>query len=236
MSNTANLELPLVAAAQAQKHVTVNEALSLLDGLCQMTFESVSEISPPANVMDGALYAIPDGAGGGWAGQDGQLAVGSNGGWRFLAPQTGWKGWVKDIGKSIVFDGYQWQKGGVAISETGASTLGEIIEMNVSLTPGTYVETSTVIPWGTVVIGVTARVMSEVTGPLTSWRLGVAGSTDRYGSGLGLSAGSYAMGLTGQPQAYYSDTSLRLEAEGGDFASGDVRLAIHLLRLVPPRS
>lgn len=236
MSNTANLELPLVAAAQAQKHVTVNEALSLLDGLCQMTFESVSDAMPPASVIDGALYAVPGGAGGSWAGQDGQLAVGSNGGWRFLAPKTGWKGWVKDIGQSIVFDGTAWQQGGVIVSDTGASTLGEIIEMDVVLTPGAFVDTTTVIPSGTVVIGVTARVLADVTGTMTSWRLGVSGSTDRYGSGLGLSSGSYAMGLTGQPQAYYGDTALRLEAEGGDFSAGEIRVAIHLLRLVPPRS
>ena len=30
MANTTNLNLPLVAAAQAQKHVTVNEGLSLI--------------------------------------------------------------------------------------------------------------------------------------------------------------------------------------------------------------
>ena len=31
MSSTANLALPLVAAAQAQKHVTVNEAFERID-------------------------------------------------------------------------------------------------------------------------------------------------------------------------------------------------------------
>jgi hypothetical protein len=37
MTETANLALPLVQPAQAQKHVTVNEALARLDGLTQLT-------------------------------------------------------------------------------------------------------------------------------------------------------------------------------------------------------
>ena len=35
MTDTANLLLPLLQAAQAQKHVTVNEALLRLDALVQ---------------------------------------------------------------------------------------------------------------------------------------------------------------------------------------------------------
>ena len=35
MTNTPPLSLPWLAAAQAQQHVTVNEALSLIDALAQ---------------------------------------------------------------------------------------------------------------------------------------------------------------------------------------------------------
>ena len=34
--------------------------------------------------------------------------------------------------------------------------------------------------------------------------------------------------------AYYGDTPLRIEPEGGDFAAGKVRLAIHCLEISPP--
>ena len=37
MSETSQLKLPLLQTAQAQKHVTVNEALALLDQLVQMS-------------------------------------------------------------------------------------------------------------------------------------------------------------------------------------------------------
>ena len=42
MVKTANLELPLVQAAQAQKHVTVNEALALLDAAAQLRLASIN--------------------------------------------------------------------------------------------------------------------------------------------------------------------------------------------------
>ena len=41
MTNTPNLSLPYLAAAQAQKHVTVNEVLSLIDALAQMAVVAV---------------------------------------------------------------------------------------------------------------------------------------------------------------------------------------------------
>jgi hypothetical protein len=48
MSNdvTPRLSLPFVAAGQAQKHITVNEALGKLDGLVQLAVRAVR--SPPS--------------------------------------------------------------------------------------------------------------------------------------------------------------------------------------------
>ena len=51
--STTNLLLPYLMAAQAQKHVTHNEALRLLDGLVQLSVRSLSEIAPPASPADG---------------------------------------------------------------------------------------------------------------------------------------------------------------------------------------
>ena len=46
MADTTNLTLPLLAASQAQKHVTVNEALSRLDGMVQLRLLSISTATP----------------------------------------------------------------------------------------------------------------------------------------------------------------------------------------------
>ena len=53
MSETNRLSLPLVQPAQAQKHVTVNEALVRLDGLVNLVLNSVTTTSPPAAVVEG---------------------------------------------------------------------------------------------------------------------------------------------------------------------------------------
>ena len=43
-------------------------------------------------------------------------------------------------------------------------------------------------------------------------------------------------GVTGTPQAYFADTALTLSGEGGDFAAGTVRLAVHFIELGLPRA
>ena len=46
-NETMRLQLPLLQPAQAQKHVTVNEALMRLDGLTNAVLESASVAVPP---------------------------------------------------------------------------------------------------------------------------------------------------------------------------------------------
>ncbi|MGB0412551.1 MAG: DUF2793 domain-containing protein, partial [Pikeienuella sp.] len=96
MSDTPNLGLPLLAASQAQKHVTMNDALLRLDALSSMVVKSRSEPSPPLTVSDGQVYLVPDGAGEAWAGRAGQLAFFVNGGWSFALPKAGWQTWIED--------------------------------------------------------------------------------------------------------------------------------------------
>lgn len=85
------LSLPYLQPAQAQKHVTHNEALSRLDVLVQLTVLGFDATDPPAQSQDDEVWAIGAGATGAWAGQDGQLACWSNGGWVFISPQMGWR-------------------------------------------------------------------------------------------------------------------------------------------------
>ena len=73
MARTAQLDLPLVMPAQAQKHVTVNEALARLDAAAQLRVISSLVAAPPAAAADGASYLVPAGAtgrlGGAWRGR-----------------------------------------------------------------------------------------------------------------------------------------------------------------------
>jgi hypothetical protein len=101
---------------------------------------------------------------------------------------------------------------------------------------GTSHTTIGVIPEATSVMAITGRIISGFDGGVTSWALGVSGSVDRYGSGLGVSTDAWIRGLTGQPQSYYSDTPLTLEATGGGFGTGIVRFSIHLFSYGLPRA
>jgi Protein of unknown function (DUF2793) len=56
---SSHLLLPYLLAAQAQKHVNVNEALRLLDGLVQLAVLDRHLTSPPASPADGARYIEP---------------------------------------------------------------------------------------------------------------------------------------------------------------------------------
>ena len=119
MTETTHLGLLLVQPAQAQKHVTVNEAFARLDALTQITLVGAGGIAP-VSPSDGALYAVAAGASGDWAGEEGRLALFLNGGWFFVSPQVGWRGWRADIGVAVAFDGVDWVPGGGAFSANGA--------------------------------------------------------------------------------------------------------------------
>lgn len=234
MTETSNLSLPLVQPSQAQKHVTVNEALVRLDGMGQLVLVSRTAPVPPLDAPDGQTYGVPAGAVNDWGGHDGEVAIASNGGWVFALPQAGWRGWIADEGQLAIHDGRDWIAGGLAVSPGFANTRFEIIEADHVIAAGASSTTTVLIPQYALVLGVTGRITTTFTGTLTSWRLGVSGGLDRYGSGLGLVQDAWVQGLSGSPQVYYSATPLELTADGGDFAGGQIRLALHVLMLTPP--
>src|SRR5437763_6972616 len=108
MSETVNLELPLIAAAQAQKQVTHNEALAIADALVHLAVISRILAAPPASPLDGDRYLIASGATGIWATHDGDIAFYLDGVWRFAAPRNGWRLWSIAETKLLVFDGGAW--------------------------------------------------------------------------------------------------------------------------------
>jgi hypothetical protein len=115
MSDTANLSLPLLAASQAQKHITHNEALSLLDGLVMAGVKSRVVSVPPATPLEGHRYLVPTGATGVWASQIGKLALFVSGAWNYLSPKEGWVIWVDDEDTRIAFNGTTWVAAGPSV-------------------------------------------------------------------------------------------------------------------------
>lgn len=237
MVDTVNLKLPLLDPAQAQKHVTVNEALTRIDAAYQKRVISRGLSTPPASPVEGDTYLVAAGGSGDWTGQDGEVAVYVNGGWRYLTPLPGWRLWSDDEAVELFFDGANWIADVLSFSPASAAMRAEIIEFDHVLVGGSASEDTTVsIPSHSSVFAVTGRVIGDITGSLTDWSLGVDGSETRYGSGLGLTQGAFVQGLTGQPVAYFAPTALRLTANGGTFSSGTVRLSVHTLQFDIPNT
>ncbi len=234
MTDTTQLGLPLLQAAQAQKHVTVNEALARLDGLVLLTIQSQSLATPPVVAVEGNCYGVPLGGVNEWAGQDGKLAIVRNGGWDFATPKRGWRALILDEGTQALHDGANWRSGMVTLSSHNAGMGLKVAEIDHVIGAGTVSTTANLIPPNAVMIGATARVTAAITGTLASWQLGNPGAVGRYGSGLGLGVNAFARGVLGQPTAFYAATPMQLDAAGGSFAGGTVRIAVHFMDITLP--
>ena len=109
MTDTPHLDLPLIAAAQAQKHVTHNEALAVLDALVHLAVKERNRTAPPAAPEAGDRYLVGPDAMGIFATHDDEIALYDLGAWRFLSPRPGWRAYVEAEDAILVFDGVAWR-------------------------------------------------------------------------------------------------------------------------------
>ncbi|HEY0920671.1 DUF2793 domain-containing protein [Devosia sp.] len=132
MDATARLQLPCIAPQQAQKHVTYNEAMRALDLLVQPAVKSASLAAPPAAPEEGDAYLVPGGAGGAWAGRDGQLALWRDGAWSFRTAADGWQLYVEDSAELMIrrdgtFAAFV-SNGGSAVAQFGINTTPSLVD------------------------------------------------------------------------------------------------------------
>lgn len=83
MAESLHLGLPYIAAAQAQKHVTHNEALRSLDAIVMLSVLDRDLTAPPGSPGDGDRYLVKATGSGGFVGKDGQIAHYRDGAWGF---------------------------------------------------------------------------------------------------------------------------------------------------------
>lgn len=108
MSDTTQLKLPLLAPSQAQKHVTVNEALTVLDSLVQLSVMSTVLNGPPGLPSEGDRYIVGPSPVGAWSGMAKQVAVWTSGIWVFHSPSDGWIAWTEAAAKAMVYSVGNW--------------------------------------------------------------------------------------------------------------------------------
>lgn len=109
MSDTPNLGLPYIDGGQAQKHVTHNEALRMLDAAIQIAVLDRTRTVPPATPGEGQRHVVAADAGGAWSGHGQAIASWQDGAWAFLVPKAGWCIWSVADDAMLVFDGATWR-------------------------------------------------------------------------------------------------------------------------------
>lgn len=132
-STTPRFGLPNLFPGQGQKEFFVNEAYAIIDGLMHLAVEG-SQSSPPATPVDGEAWIVGSLADGDWSGNDGAIAIQTQGGWSFLTPTIGMLAYDKSLGQFARYDG-TWQvaaepmepQGGTTIDVEARATIGQLI-------------------------------------------------------------------------------------------------------------
>lgn len=131
MATTPSLLLPYIMPAQAQKHVTHNEAIRSLDAIVQLAVADRDLTAPPASPVNGARYIVAASATGGWAGHTNHIAAFQDGAWQFLVPNEGWLAWICDEDVLAVWSGAAW------LSAQGVLSVNPVALVGVNATADT---------------------------------------------------------------------------------------------------
>lgn len=107
MTQSPNLALPFLEAGQAQKHVTLNDALRILDAVTQLAVVSIAN-TPPGSPENGVRYIVGGSPTGAFATHANEIAAYQDGGWIFFTPREGWRAWNADDETLLVWNGSAW--------------------------------------------------------------------------------------------------------------------------------
>jgi hypothetical protein len=130
MDTSPRLGLPFIAPQQAQKHISFNEAIRVLDTLVQPAVMSRTTATPPGSPASGEAYIVAPSATGAWAGKDGEVASYADGGWDFITPADGWLAFVGDTAEIAICQSGLWSalvtNGGTSIAKFGINATADL--------------------------------------------------------------------------------------------------------------
>jgi hypothetical protein len=122
---------------------------------------------------------------------------------------------------------------GGSIGENNSMIITSVEEELVTMT-GASVDTTITIPAGAMLLGVSARVVTAVTGD-TEIDIGDSTTQNRFIDGMNISADTVAAGLV-TPEVQSAALAIRLTAPNTTFTGGQVRVALAFMELSPPQS
>lgn len=127
MATTSRIRMPLLSAGQAQKEISHNEALLLLDALVHGTCAGQPTNAPPSEPEVGLAYLCGEAPSGEWAGHAGEVACWTIAGWRFAPSIEGFRLMDRSDGCAWEYHNDQWSAGVVRAREVrvgGSKVLG----------------------------------------------------------------------------------------------------------------
>lgn len=100
---------PFIQPAQAQKHVTHNQALEQIDHTHHMCLKAINLSASPDNPEIGDCYDLGETPLGIFENQANKLAAFSDTGWQFYPKVTGMTALNLETGNLIIYDGTDWK-------------------------------------------------------------------------------------------------------------------------------
>lgn len=244
---TPTLNLPFILPSQAQKHVTVNESLSLIDGLVQMSLKEINISQAPELPQNGDAYMISSDPIGDWASFAGRIALWSEGQWFYVKPQNGWTAWIEPLNGLHVFEDGEWAP--LAIKERssqsapdengrltsklipGLSIISQLTACPLAATATQSQESGAYIPSHHLLIGVRA-VVSAALSDGVQWSLGDGVTANKFATSMDAAVGVEALAFCDPPRVYWEDTPIRVTTNE-DNTRGALNITVYSLAFTP---
>ena len=237
-SHTGRLKLPYILQAQAQKEVTHNQALNILDVLVNTVALAITDI-PPDKVNEGDIYIVGSNPQGIFDGNINNLAQISEGSWSFYQPLNYMEVMVIDKKQKFTFIDNAWLPLiSLSSAEGGSNKTNNEFggfqhwqeDLNLS---GKIVNSKMLIPHHSLVIAVNAWVIEEIKG-VPSFAVGVKDDPSRYGDKLRTNKDTTNIGMTYHPITYYYDTPITIMPNQMEFKGGKLRINVQYLNVRGP--
>ena len=119
-STTPRHGLPVLFPGQAQKEVTLNEALARIDALVHPAVQGIAD-APPADPGEGESWLVSTTPSGAWSGEAETLATYQSGNWLFMAPVPGMKVFDVHSGVQWIFAD-RWQRSNPIAAPSGGTS------------------------------------------------------------------------------------------------------------------
>lgn len=122
-STTEHYSLPLLFSGQAQKEISLNQSITLIDSLLLKSVEE-SISTPPVDAREGSVFRITATATGDWQGYEDALAIRIGSNWHFTSPSEGLAIFDKSAGVLLHFNS-SWKQA----QEPTAAVGGDVIDV-----------------------------------------------------------------------------------------------------------